>query len=126
MKKFEITPTVDQTQEFIEIANDFSNPLEVVREAISNSFDAGANELHIAFDVVKEYGETVLQITISDNGGGMNEDGLQAFFDLGNSSRRNGRGVYWRKRTRNKSLFSQHRNHSRYHLRWRHPNSCNG
>jgi hypothetical protein len=88
MNTFEIVPTVDQTQEFIEIANDFSNPLEVVREAISNSFDANASEIHIAFDVVKEYGETVLQITITDNGGGMDEPGLQAFFDLGNSLRR--------------------------------------
>jgi hypothetical protein len=31
---YQITPTVDQTQEFIEIANDFSNPLELVREAM--------------------------------------------------------------------------------------------
>ncbi len=88
MNTFEIVPTVDRTQEFIEIANDFSNPLEVVREAISNSFDAGAGEIRIAFDVLKEYGETVLQITITDNGGGMDERGLQAFFDLGNSLRR--------------------------------------
>lgn len=85
MNTFEIVPTVDQTQEFIEIANDFSNPLEVVREAISNSFDARATEIHIAFDVIKEYGETVLQITMTDNGVGMDEQGLQAFFDLGNS-----------------------------------------
>ena len=88
MKTFQIIPKVDETQEFIEIANDFSNPLEIVREAISNSFDAGANEIHIAFDVVKEYGETVLQITVSDNGSGMDDAGLQAFFDLGNSPRR--------------------------------------
>jgi len=89
MSTFEIVPTVDQTQEFIEIANDFSNPLEVVREAMSNSFDAKAKEIHIAFDVTKEYGETVLQITISDNGAGMDEEGLQAFFDLGHSLSRN-------------------------------------
>ena len=37
---YQITPTVDQTQEFIEIANDFSNPLELVREALSNAYDA--------------------------------------------------------------------------------------
>lgn len=88
MGTFTIRPTVDQTQEFIEIANDFSNPLDLVREAISNAFDAQATSVSIDFDVVKKYGEGVLQITISDNGTGMDRAGLQAFFDLGNSLRR--------------------------------------
>jgi hypothetical protein len=35
MAEFTITPKVDETQEFIEIANDFANPLDLVREAIS-------------------------------------------------------------------------------------------
>ena len=35
-----LTPQVDQTREFLEIANDFANPLDLVREAISNSYDA--------------------------------------------------------------------------------------
>ncbi|MDO9101307.1 MAG: hypothetical protein Q8K74_08240 [Candidatus Nitrotoga sp.] len=34
MELFVITPKVDETQEFIEIANDFSNPLDLVREVI--------------------------------------------------------------------------------------------
>lgn len=88
MTDFSITPRVDQTQEFIEIANDFSNPLDLVREAISNAFDANAKEIRILFDVIKEYGESVLHITLADNGDGMDEQGLQAFFDLGNSLRR--------------------------------------
>jgi hypothetical protein len=33
MAEFTLQPTVDQTQEFIEIANDFANPLDLVREA---------------------------------------------------------------------------------------------
>lgn len=85
MEKFELTPGVDETQEFIEIANDFSNPLDLVREAISNSFDAKATEVTILFDVIKQYGEKVLKITLKDNGDGMDRDGLQSFFDLGNS-----------------------------------------
>ena len=88
MSQFVITPTVDQTQEFIEIANDFSNPLDLVREAISNSFDAHATTIQILFDIIKQFGESVLRITIADNGDGMNRKGLQAFFDLGNSLRR--------------------------------------
>jgi len=85
---FTITPTVDATQEFIEIANDFSNPLDLVREAISNAYDAGATDIEIAFDVVKEYGESILRISVADNGAGMSGKQLQNFFDLGNSTRR--------------------------------------
>ena len=88
MRQFEIRPTVDETQEFIEIANDFSNPLDLVREAISNCYDAKANEIDIAFDVDRQYGESMLRIVVSDNGTGMSKDQLQSFFDLGNSTRR--------------------------------------
>lgn len=83
MDHFTITPTVDATQEFIEIANDFSNPLDLVREAISNAYDAGATDIEIAFDVVKEYGESILRISVADNGAGMSGKQLQNFFDLG-------------------------------------------
>lgn len=88
MEPYVITPEVDQTQEFIEIANDFSNPLDLVREAISNSYDAGASEIRISFEVVGQYGELKLKITLKDNGSGMTPEQLQNFFDLGNSTRR--------------------------------------
>ncbi|QFY73644.1 hypothetical protein CEQ83_14305 [Priestia megaterium] len=86
--EFTIRPKVDETQEFIEIANDFSNPLELVREAISNSFDAKSNKIWISFQVIREYGESILEIKIKDNGKGMDKEGLHSFFDLGNSLRR--------------------------------------
>ena len=89
MSSFLITPKVDETQEFIEIANDFSNPLDLVREAISNAYDAKATEIKIIFEVVQEYGESTLKVALHDNGLGMNQEGLQSFFDLGNSLRRN-------------------------------------
>jgi hypothetical protein len=89
MEPFVITPKVDDTQEFIEIANDFSNPLDLVREAISNSYDAKATEIRISFEVVKQYGESILKIVLKDNGSGMEAEQLQNFFDLGNSTRRN-------------------------------------
>ena len=88
MATFKIIPTVDETQEFLEIANNFSNPLELVREAISNAFDAKAKTISIVFTVGAEFGERVLYITITDDGHGMDKDGLQSFFDLGNSLRR--------------------------------------
>lgn len=88
METFVLTPQVDATQEFIEIANDFSNPLDIVREAISNAYDARSNEIHIIFETIKQYGEVLLKITIKDNGCGMNMTQLQSFFDLGNSTKR--------------------------------------
>ena len=86
--EFKITPTVDAAQEFIEIATDFSNPLDLVREAISNSFDAKATKIRIAFTTVREAGESILFTEIEDDGTGMDEEGLKSFFDLGNSLRR--------------------------------------
>ena len=88
VNSFKILPSVDPTQEFIEIAYDFSNPLDLVREAISNAFDAGAKNIEILFDVVSDCGEKILITTIRDDGHGMNANGLQSFFDLGNSQRR--------------------------------------
>jgi len=88
MEPFIITPKVDDTQEFIEIANDFSNPLDLVREAISNSYDAKSTEIWISFEVIKQYGEAILKIVLKDNGSGMQAEHLQNFFDLGNSTRR--------------------------------------
>lgn len=88
MSIFTLTPTVDPTQEFIEIAYDFSNPLDIVREGISNAFDAGATQMDISFFTITEYGEKVLITVLRDNGNGMDRKGLQSFFDLGNSLRR--------------------------------------
>lgn len=85
---FILKPTVDATQEFIEIANDFSNPLDIVREAISNSYDAKATAISILFEVENINGESILKIQLKDNGIGMTRDTLQSFFDLGNSSKR--------------------------------------
>lgn len=83
-----ISPKVDPTQEFIEIAYDFSNPLDLIREGISNAFDAGADRIEILFNVIKDCGESILKIIIKDNGHGMDINALQSFFDLGNSTRR--------------------------------------
>ena len=88
MNSYELKPSVDASQEFIEIATDFSNPLDAIREAISNSFDAHAKILGIRFFSEKQYGERVLVVEFEDDGEGMDRGGLQAFFDLGNSLRR--------------------------------------
>ncbi len=86
----QIEPAVDATSEFIEIANDFGNPLEIVREAISNSLDARATEIWISFTVDQIDGAPTCVITITDNGDGMKEEELiNGFWGLGFSSSRN-------------------------------------
>lgn len=85
---FVIEPKVNDAQEFIEIAQDFSNPLDLVREGISNAFDAHAKNVTMSFSVITEYGEKVLKIEIIDDGRGMDREGLVSFFDLGNSLNR--------------------------------------
>lgn len=85
---FTITPEVNSSQEFIEIAQDFSNPLDLVREGISNGFDAHAKNMVMDFSVIQDCGERLLKIEIIDDGDGMDEKGLKSFFDLGNSMRR--------------------------------------
>jgi hypothetical protein len=67
-----LTPTVDAAREFLEIATDFSNPLDLIREAISNSIDANASEIHISFNTEMDAGERILICEIEDNGEGMN------------------------------------------------------
>ncbi|KOY87813.1 hypothetical protein AD998_18230 [bacterium 336/3] len=81
------TPKVNQVNEFKEIANNFANPLEIVREAISNSIDARSNLICLHFDIVDHFGEELFRVIIKDNGKGMNEDELESFFDLGNSTK---------------------------------------
>ena len=88
MNEFILIPKVDQAQEFIEIANDFANPLDLVREAISNAFDAHSTDIRLAFETEIISGETTFVIRLADNGDGMGRDQLQSFFDLGNSTRR--------------------------------------
>jgi hypothetical protein len=81
------TPKVNQVNEFKEIANNFANPLEIIIEAISNSIDARADDIHFFFDIVNHFGEDLFRVIIRDNGKGMNESELESFFDLGNSTK---------------------------------------
>jgi hypothetical protein len=80
-------PQVNEASEFLEISSDFGDPREMVREAISNSFDAKATEILISAIIDKSGGEDELVITISDNGEGMGEEELKYFFGLGFTNR---------------------------------------
>ena len=64
-------PTVNPAAEFLEICNDFTEPREIVREAISNSFDAGAKNIYITAHIDKSSGIDELVLTFEDDGHGM-------------------------------------------------------
>jgi hypothetical protein len=78
---------VDVAREFLEISGDFGDPREIVREAISNSFDAHANTIHVSALVDKSSGEDEVVITFQDDGEGMGVEELKLFFGLGLTNR---------------------------------------
>jgi hypothetical protein len=85
----EIKPQVSPEAEFLEIVNDFGDPLEILREAISNSIDAHATWIKISFDVKEIEGSTRSVVTMADNGDGMTKDVLtKDFWGLGFSRSR--------------------------------------
>ena len=84
----EFTPAVDASAEFLEISNDFTDSKEILREGISNSFDAGADRISIEICIDKTTGVDELVVRIEDNGHGMDSHALQSFFGLGSSTRR--------------------------------------
>ena len=75
-------PEVNPKAEFAEIANDFSNPLEIIREAISNCFDAKADVIKISVFIDRTTGLDELIVEIEDHGEGISENDLKGFLDL--------------------------------------------
>lgn len=74
---------VNQVSLYREIAKNLVNPLEVIREAISNSHDASAKEIMIEVGRCTQSNKIIIEI--SDDGDGMNEEGFERFFNLGDS-----------------------------------------
>lgn len=90
-----IRPRVNEAREFLEIAKDFKDPKEIIREALSNSWDAGASKATLRFDLVQVPGtyRKKIVVSISDDGEGMsstkrgeaNTSEIEDFFNLGDS-----------------------------------------
>lgn len=82
------TPEVKPAAEFLEICNDFTEPREIAREAVSNAFDAGATVIKITVHIDRTHGIDELVTTFVDDGHGMDQMAFKAFFSLGASTRR--------------------------------------
>lgn len=95
-----IRPRVNEAREFLEIAKDFKDPKEIIREALSNSWDAGASNVTLKFDLTQIPGtyRKKIVVSISDDGEGMssikrgesNTSELEDFFNLGDSNKPHG------------------------------------
>jgi hypothetical protein len=84
-----VIPAVNPEAEFFQILNDFGDPLELLREALSNAVDANASQFDIKFDVPEIGGAKRLVIDLEDNGCGMERDVLaRDFWGLGFSQSR--------------------------------------
>lgn len=79
-------PKVDEAREFLEITRDFTDPREAIREAISNAIDWGGTEIQVTVREDRSRPDEELVIEIEDNGIGLDERRLDAFFDLGRST----------------------------------------
>ena len=84
-------PTVAKVNEanvYRNIITNFSDPLEFVREAISNAIDAHATKISIGIDQLKgPNGQPEIKITMIDDGDGMDDEKLARFFNLGDSEK---------------------------------------
>lgn len=78
------TPQVKEISIFKEIAQNIVNPLEIIREGISNSCDADAKNISI-ITYRNELGEFVIEMR--DDGKGMNFEEIHRFFNLGDSNK---------------------------------------
>lgn len=78
------TPIIRDVSLFKEIANNVVNPLEVIREAISNSYDAEAKQISI---IVSRNMDGKFILEIQDDGRGMDLCSVQRFFNLGDSKK---------------------------------------
>jgi hypothetical protein len=82
------TAIVNAANAYRQIITNFSNPLEFVREAISNSIDASATNLTVIVDqAVGPTGQAEIRIILKDDGNGMDARTLERFFNLGDSEK---------------------------------------
>jgi len=95
-----IKPGVNEAKEFLEIAKNFRDSKEIIREALSNSWDAGASKVTLKFDLVQIPGtyRKGIVVSITDDGEGMssikrgeaNTSEIEDFFSLGYSNKPHG------------------------------------
>jgi len=80
------TPVVKSDQTFLEIVRNFTDPKEVIREAISNALDWSASIIKIQVFEDATRADRELVIKLWDNGLGLNRERFEAFWNLSDST----------------------------------------
>jgi hypothetical protein len=78
---------IDVGYEMYQIIKDFTNPIQIFREAFQNSIDAEASEVYCEVNIRQRLGMEDLIIDVWDNGSGIREEHIPCFFDLANSTK---------------------------------------
>lgn len=78
-------PKVKEVSIFKEIAQNIVNPLEIIREGISNCYDAEAKNIYIS--VKRRIENGIFYLEIKDDGKGMDLETVHKFFNLGDSAK---------------------------------------
>jgi hypothetical protein len=78
-------PEVKAAKSFREIVENFTDPREVFREAISNGLDWGASSVTVTVYEDKNRADRELVIKIRDNGLGLTKERFHAFWNLADS-----------------------------------------
>lgn len=79
---------VIEANEFKEIINDFTSPLEILREAIQNSWDAKAKNFIIDISLNETATGQSLDLIFEDDGEGVRKEHFPNFFNLGDSTKK--------------------------------------
>jgi len=78
---------IDLGYEMYQIIKDFTNPLQIIREAFQNSFDEEASEIYCDVNIQQRLGTEDLIIDFWDNGHGIREEHIPCFFGLAKSTK---------------------------------------
>lgn len=124
------TPRVRDISLFKEIAQNLVNPLEVIREAISNSHDAEAKTISI---IISRNSAGVFILEIQDDGKGINLPNIHRFFNLGDSTKtkpgigEKGLGTKTFFKSEFIRIYTQTKNNEAYEIKMDNPwrNLCN-
>src|SRR4030042_3559562 len=79
------TPESKEVRSFLEIVENFTDPREVLREAISNALDWGSSTIRITVYEDATRADRELVIKIRDNGLGLTKERFHAFWNLSDS-----------------------------------------
>lgn len=123
-------PRVKDVSLFKEIAQNLVNPLEVIREAISNSHDAEARTISI---IISRNNDGVFVLEIQDDGKGINLSNIHRFFNLGDSTKikpgigEKGLGTKTYFKSKFIKIYTQTKDNEAYEVKMENPweNLCN-